>query len=326
MKSRRSWLMGLALGAALFFGTPSAQAQFYNSGVPGAFTYQGLLADNGIPLTGVQNVTFTVSLTDSKQTTLWTETLQDQQVVNGIFNLLLGAPANPFVTPSDSLTFNEQYFMTVVATTSNGSVTLGPTPLETAPYALNAGTVDGILASATPVAGELFPVPLGTGYTGVAKVDPAFLPTIPNNLLQNPDIQTINNQGPTSNGNFQVFGSGGITVTTGTNEITISGGSSGAVTSITAGSGINISSTSPNGTGDVTVNIAPGGITGSMLGAGAVTGQKISGIAGMGLTQDAAGLLDVNVDNTTIGITSLANGNLLEVLPGGIGAAQLANG
>ncbi len=84
MKSRRSWLMGLALGAALFFGTPSAKAL---PGVPGAFTYQGLLAENGLPLTGTQSLTFTVSLADQSGTVLYTETLNGQPVVDGIFNL-----------------------------------------------------------------------------------------------------------------------------------------------------------------------------------------------------------------------------------------------
>ncbi len=225
--SHRSWLMGLACGTALFFGSPSAKAQ-----VPGAFTYQGLLAENGQTLTGTQNITFTISFADQGKNVLYTETLQNQPVVDGVFNLLIGGQSFPFT----GLTFNEPYFMTVVVATTNGdNTTIGPVAIESAPYALNAGTVNGLQASPVPVAGELFPVPIGTGYGGAAKIDPAFLPTIPNNQLQTPAITTINLVGPTSNGDLKIAAGPGITITPGANEITI--GSSGAVTSVGASGG-----------------------------------------------------------------------------------------
>ena len=314
MKSRRSWLMGLALGAALFFGTPSANAQFRNSGVPGAFTYQGLIEDGNSPLIGSQTADFTITFYDKPVggTVLYNETLQAQPVNDGIFNLLIGGPGSPFT----GLNFNEQYFMQVtVSSTTIPSTTLPIVPIESAPYALNAGTVNGIEADSLPTAGALFPVPIGTGYTGTAKLDPAFLPSgIPNSLLANGDVETINGIKPDANGDFEIKPGSGITITPGTNSITIStAGGSGAVSSVNTGAGLTETSTGPNGTGAVVVSVGPGAITGSMLGPGVITGQKISGIAGLGLLQDASGLLDVNVDNRTIQITSLANGNMLEV-------------
>ena len=309
--------MGLALGAALFFGTPSAKAQ----GVPRGFTYQGLLAEGTTPFTG--SVSLVITITDQSQVTqLYQETLQNVTVTDGIFNVIVGGTGSTAFPLS--MDFNQQYFMQV---TVNGTSSLAPVELWSAPYALNAGTVNGISADTIPIKGELFPVPIGTGYNGSVKIDPAFLPSIPNNFLQTPDILTINGIGPDKNGNFQINQGAGIVITPGQNEITISTGSGGSgVTNVFPGSGMNINATGPNGTGAVTVGIAPGGISGSMLPPGVVTGQKISGIAGAGLLQDGAGLLDVNVDNITIGITSLQNGNLLEVLPGGIGTLQLANG
>jgi hypothetical protein len=224
-----------------------------------------------------------------------------------------------------ALDFNEQYTLQVVVTDGSGNTTSLPsTQLWSSPYALNTNTVNGLSASSVPVAGDLFPVPLqGGSYTGTAKVDPAFLPAgIPNNLLATQDITTINNIAPNSNGDFQITGGTGIVITAGTNGITISGPAAGGVTSVTTGAGLQENQS----TGAVDLSIGPGEITATMLAPGAITGQKINGIAGAGLIQDNNGFLDVNVDNSTIGITNAANGNYLYVLPGGIGTAQIANG
>ncbi|HWF43337.1 MAG TPA: hypothetical protein VG537_01720, partial [Candidatus Kapabacteria bacterium] len=60
MTSRRSWLIGLALGAALSFGAPSVYAQTPGvSGVPRNISYQGLVLENGVPTNA--NHTITIS-------------------------------------------------------------------------------------------------------------------------------------------------------------------------------------------------------------------------------------------------------------------------
>ena len=71
MKSRRSWLIGLALGAALFFGTPSAKAQVNT--VPRTITYQGLLEQGSpaVPVNG--NVTLEFQFFDGSGNKLFDE-------------------------------------------------------------------------------------------------------------------------------------------------------------------------------------------------------------------------------------------------------------
>ncbi len=212
MKSLRVWLASIALGSAMIFSTPSAKAQ-----VPDGFTYQGLLEQNSTPVNG--SVMFNITLYDSSGNMFPSETFQDQLVENGVFNLVLGDfMPSPFqTTPS----FNEPLFMMVDVVTTNGENTL-QTALWSSPYAINCGTVKGISASFVPVSGDLFPVPIGTGYTGKVKLDPAFLPSISSGMLQMPMIQTINGIDPNSSGNFQIQAGNGITMTPGTNTMTIS--------------------------------------------------------------------------------------------------------
>src|ERR1700679_563666 len=112
MKSRRSWLIGLALGAALFFGTPSAKAQT----VPRGITYQGLLLQNQVPFTGTVQLDF--YFTDLANTSIFHQTSTGVQVTDGIFNVILGDPS---ITPGgfpNTMLFNEQYVLTIVVNTS----------------------------------------------------------------------------------------------------------------------------------------------------------------------------------------------------------------
>ena len=313
MKSRRSWLVGLALGAALFFGTPSAKAQ-----VPRGITYQGLLEQNGQPFNGSVQLDFTFA--DSAGTTqIFSSTIPGVQVTNGIFNVVLPGGPTGAKFPA-SMNFNQQYSMTITVTPPNGTpVTLPAQLFWAAPYALNADRVNGLSASPTPVNGELFPVPLNSA----GRIDTSILPAIPNSLLQSSYIQTINSQGPDANGDFQINAGSGIAVATGPHSVTISTtGGAGQLQGVFGVNGI----TGGGTTGTVFLGIGAGAITANMIAPGAISGQKITGIAGNALSQDAFGFLNVNVDNSTIGITSNQNGNYLEVLPGGIGTLQLANG
>jgi hypothetical protein len=227
MKSLRVWFSGLALGAALLFFVPTAKAQ-----VPNGFTYEGVLEDNGVPLAGAQNVIFSITLSDINGTTLYIETMQNVEVSNGIFSLVVGGPSAPFT----GMDFNQQYFMTVVVTDVNGTITLADQALESAPYAINAGTVNGLQASETPIAGDLFPVPIGTGYSGLAKIDPAFLPSIPNSLLSLPLVigntsansVSLTAQNIGTNGNEALLVNGGIGANNATGAADGTGLSSGS--------------------------------------------------------------------------------------------------
>jgi hypothetical protein len=210
MKSFRVWFSGLALGAVMLFTAPSAKAQ-----VPQGFTYQGLLEDGNVPISGT--VTLTISISDKSGKVLYLQAFQNVVVANGMFDVVIG---DSTAFPS-TMTFNEQYFLTLVVTASGGTTTLPPTPLWDAPYAINAGTVNGISASKVPVAGDLFPVPTGTGYAGTLKMDPGFLPAIPNSLLGTPDITQINEIGPNTTGNFNIAAGSGIIITPVFNGITV---------------------------------------------------------------------------------------------------------
>ena len=241
--NRHSWLTIIILGAVLFFGFSPVQAQ-----VPRGFTYQGFLEENGAPVSG--NVTLNISILDQANNQLFTEALPNVAVTAGIFNVVIGGTL-PFPSTMD---FNSQYSMQVEVTTSSGSATLPSVVLYAVPYAINSTTVNGIQASTVPVAGELFPVPIGTGYTGSAKIDPAFLPSgIPNSLLETPDITTINAITPSASGNFQINAGNGITIVPGTNGITIG----------TSAQGTSVASVT-NSDGTLTVSPTTGNVVGSL--------------------------------------------------------------
>jgi hypothetical protein len=210
MKSFRVWFSGIALCVVMMFSAISAQAQ-----VPQGFTYQGVVEDNGMPISGT--VTLAVSLSDKSGNLLYLETFQNVVVTNGIFDVVIGG-STPF---PPAMTFNEQYLLGITVTTSNGPTTLPPTLLWSVPFAINSGTVSGLSASPTPVAGNLFPVPTGTGYTGTLKMDPGFLPVIPNSDLATPVITQINEIGPNTTGNFNIAAGSGITITPVLNGITV---------------------------------------------------------------------------------------------------------
>ena len=192
MTSRRSWLLGLALGALLSVqGVQNVQAQ----GVPRTITYQGVLVDGLTPVNGLKTIKITYK--DALGTTLLTETFQNVQVINGIFNLSLGS-ISPTGFPA-SMDFNQQYF---ISASIDGGADLSPaTSMQSAPYALNAGAVNGIAASKTPTPGDLVPLDAN------GKFPVSVIPTSGSSL------QTINSVPGDANGN--------VTITAGTPNVSI---------------------------------------------------------------------------------------------------------
>ena len=220
MKSLRSWLISIAIGATPFGGAQTVKAQTQMSGVPRAITYQGLLVQGEAPYIGVVQLDFYFS--DSAGATSFHETHTGVLVTDGFFNVLLGDPS---ITPGGfpkSMTFNEQYLMTVVV---NNQTTLPVQNLWSAPYALNAQRVGGIDVSSTPVNGDIFPMPLNDS----GKIDQSMLPLIPNNLLQSAPVVKLNSTVlPDESGNINLVAGIGITIAYGPgNQLTISASSGG---------------------------------------------------------------------------------------------------
>ncbi|MDP4232875.1 MAG: hypothetical protein Q8913_05890 [Bacteroidota bacterium] len=316
MKSRRSWLMGLALGVALSFGAPSlyAQTSVLGSG-PRLISYQGLMVNtaDGQAVTGQHVVKVDYYDASSAGNLLGSETFKSVTFTAGVFDLTLGSGFVPPQFPA-SMRFNAPYWIQITYDPgATDEKVFDRQEMLSAPYALNAERANGLDVFDHPVAGALWPVPLDAS----GRIDTSILP------VPTAAIQTLNSVGPDAGGNVLLTAGQGISLTpdASTHSIMISGPNSGGIDTITAGPGI---TTIPgNGIGtNVTVEIGPGQITNQMFGPGAITGNKISQIAGLGLIQDNAGLLDVNVDNSTLTISN----NQVMIAPGGVGTAQIANG
>jgi len=294
MTSRRSILLSLVLGAVLsFMSLNEANAQ-----VPRSISYQGLLLQSGQPVNAQVNLH--IKIYNAAGTVLYEESFNQLQVNNGLYNVLLGG--NSGTLPA-SLKFDEQYYLGVEIN-NTGEVT-PRTPFVAAPYALNSQTVGGFAVSATPQPGTLLPLDAN------GKIPKAVLPQA------NASVSTIDGVIPDANGNIQLVGVNGITVTDNspaTGQITIGfsgAGNGGGIQHIQAGAGL----TGGGSDSSVTIKVADNGITNGMLGTGVVTGRNLDQfIAGPGLSQDILGNLGVNVDatlhivNDQVGI-DLSHGN-----------------
>ncbi len=258
-------MLSLALGAAITVNYASASfAQ-----APRNISYQGQLLENNQPATGQYTITINY-YTAGASAPIHTETFTNATVQNGIFNVILGSSS---AFPA-SMDFNEQYFIGVQV---NGAVELQPrTAMLSAPYALNANTINGYSVSEFPGAGQILVL------DNNGRVPTSALPSGPNFVAGNNIViqeDTLNN----------------------TYTFSSTGGSGTGITRIIAADGL----FGGGSTGDVTIGIAPNSITSEMIGAGSITGNKLSPIlAGEGLYQDILGNLNVGVDNSSIVISN----------------------
>ena len=79
------------------------------AGIPKLINYQGMLTDNsGNPLTDTVSITFKIYDDPSSGNKKWEETQSGVPVINGLFNVILGS-----VTPIDTLSFEEQYWLDI---------------------------------------------------------------------------------------------------------------------------------------------------------------------------------------------------------------------
>jgi hypothetical protein len=111
MKQIRFNLFCIVLALALIPTIVNAQA-------PQLINYQGNLIENGTPVTGAVNITFSIFDVATAGTSLWTETQTGVNVANGVFQVLLGS-ATAF--PQDLFTVDGDRFL---------EVSVGGTPLS----------------------------------------------------------------------------------------------------------------------------------------------------------------------------------------------------
>ncbi len=276
MTSRRSILLGMALGAFLGLATlNTAYAQ-----VPRSISYQGLLMKDGKPVDGKADLK--INIYDAAGHTLYTESYNQVQLNQGVFNVQLGT-ANPL---PGSLKFDQQYFMGVEI---DNSGEISPrTPFTAAPYALNAQTVGGVGVSATPQAGMLLPLDQN------GKIPVSALPAA---------TQAVDNvnglTGAITVGSLD--GTVKVITNNSTNNIDLSvaGMGGGGLTAVKAGAGLTGGGDTTNGNTVVTLSIAQNGITPGMLGNGSVLGRSLDqNIPALGLYADALGDINVGVNST----------------------------
>ena len=94
---RRS-LVFLAAPLLVLFFISSAFAP--TDPIPHMINYQGMLTnDEGTPLNGLYDLTFRIYDVPSGGTALWTENYNDEEVLDGLFNVILEIPASVFNGP-----------------------------------------------------------------------------------------------------------------------------------------------------------------------------------------------------------------------------------
>ncbi len=133
----------------LLFFCPYASAQFTSD-----IMYQGFIIENSVPYTGLKNLTFKIfpSLTGTEP--VWTCTMNNVNIIDGVYNCRLSAGTPDFST----LDWKGDRFIEVFKTVSGVSTPLGTrTKFSAVPYAVNARNVQNkgyITVSTNPGNGD----------------------------------------------------------------------------------------------------------------------------------------------------------------------------
>ncbi len=142
---KRMALLTTTLTLAVLVVAPLATAD-----VPHMINYQGRLTDSADnPIDTVVEMTFSICLDSAGLVCVWGETQDSIAVVNGLFNVKLGADS----ALTDEVFGSDNLWMHVKVGSVGGQVIEPPTQLITVPYAYRVSTVDG--ASGGVIAGEV---------------------------------------------------------------------------------------------------------------------------------------------------------------------------
>ena len=202
--------------------------------VPHMINYNGRLTNSpsGTPVTGIVSMTFTIYDADIGGDSKWTETHPTVSVVDGLFNIILGAGTPPVPIEDTVFSGTDRWLEITV-----GAGTIVPrTKLVSTPYAFRVSTIDG--ASGGTISGKLT---IGPGHTNTG--DYAFVAG--SNNTASGERSTVGGGGSnTADGSHSAVGGGWANTASGL-EATISGGfgntASGSYSTIPGGSACNAS-------------------------------------------------------------------------------------
>jgi hypothetical protein len=237
----------------------------------GTVSYQGQLKNINAPMAGYVDLDVTYYYVGTGEPAL-TETFAGVPVTNGIFNIELGSKVGGLPGNID-LTKPLEIGLRV-----NGSPELSPrTQILSVPFAMNAHSLDGILASVTPANNRIFPLPVDqNGHIGYNVLPPFSI----NGL-------------PATDGNIQITAGPNVTISRDINNNRILVSALSGISNINVGDGLIGGGTG----GTVTIGLDVGNIPGNWILKGSITGfQMSSDFTGEGLYLAPDGALRLGAD------------------------------
>ncbi len=142
-------LIFVAVGASLVSGLVLSGLPV-KAGIPQTINYQGMLTDSlDSPITDTLNMTFKIYDDSTSGTKIWEESQSNVEVIDGLFNVILGS-----INPLDSLSFDQTYWLEVEV----GTQTMPRISFASVAYAFRAQMADTAQHLATTRYAHVFTV------------------------------------------------------------------------------------------------------------------------------------------------------------------------